>query len=110
MDFPASGKIVLDKKNKFLFNRPNTDNSFSTYCPSKLRPNKNDHESNSRRERNSYPREAQKDMTHKLRHRTHLTHRQATYTLETQRYTQKKVTKMNHQDFFFKIITFSKDF
>ena len=39
-------KIVLDENNKLLFIRPKTDNSFSTYRPSKLRPSENGPESN----------------------------------------------------------------
>ena len=58
-------KIVLDEKNKLLFIRPKTDNSFSTYRPSKLRPSKNGRESNSRCELNSVP----NDVTHTQRHR-----------------------------------------
>ena len=33
-------KIFLNEKSKLLFIRPKTDNSFSTYRPSKLRPSK----------------------------------------------------------------------
>ena len=48
-------KIVLDEKNKLLFIRPKTDNSFSTYRLSKLRPSENGPETNSRREHNFVP-------------------------------------------------------
>ena len=48
-------KIVLNEKNKLLFIRPKTDNLFSTYRPSKLRPSENSRESDLRREQNSDP-------------------------------------------------------
>ena len=63
-------KIVPDEKNKLLFIRPKTDNSFSTYPPSKLRPSKNGRESNSRREQNSVP----NDVTHTHTHTHTETH------------------------------------
>ena len=68
-------KIVLDEKSKLLFIWPKTDNSFSTYRPSKLRPSENGPESNPRREQNSVPNDVthtqtQRQTTHKFRHRT----------------------------------------
>ncbi len=54
-------KIVLDEKNKLLFIRPKTDNSFSTYRLSKLRRSENGPETNSKQEHDFVP----SDVRHK---------------------------------------------